>query len=223
MKVLFLDFDGVLNSTQEVHWHWRARDKRYPKRFRGPATLIGKIIAKVLSLVFSEKLRGTRFAWILYHKHLWHLYYLSDHCYFCPIACSNIQLLLDENPDLHIVVSSVWRSWGVWWLKRIFKRNGIDPIRLIGVTPREGEDANGSPEMLGRGNQIQHWLNRHKHVTKFVIVDDDSDMVHLKRPDCFVQTNKHHGFMFLDYRAAHKILNGQNPDGRTLSEMNERD
>lgn len=128
MRILFLDIDGVLNSTQ-------------------------------------AKRRGT----------------CDFHCTFCPIAVKNLNQLLSDLPDLNIVISSSWRfghdldrvnpTTGRPSLKSIFKDNGIDAERIIDYTPMRFSER-------PRGYEIQEWLDGHL-VTKFAIVDDNSDMVHL--------------------------------------------
>lgn len=137
--------------------------------------------------------------------------YIIDYSEFCPIACSNVQYILDKDPEVMIVVSSVWRHDGVKRLREIFKRNKIDPERLIDVTPYGHEDAQGNTldivkdkdrdkesgyRLIGRGTQIQKWLNHWEGepITHFVIIDDDSDMCHLM--DKLVKTDGDMGFMF---------------------------
>jgi histidinol phosphatase-like enzyme len=59
MKVIFLDFDGVLNSIQDS--------------------------------IFYSRTKG-------------------DYGFkFSPLACSNIQWLLEQDPSIKIVISSTWR------------------------------------------------------------------------------------------------------------------
>jgi hypothetical protein len=44
-----------------------------------------------------------------------------------------------------------------------------------------------------RGHEIQDWLDKHKEVTNYVIIDDDNDMLDTQRSN-FVRTanNMHH-------------------------------
>jgi hypothetical protein len=126
MKVLFLDFDGVLNV--------------YPNPSRNGS----------------------------FHK---------------P-SCINLEMLLNKVPDLKIVVSSSWRTYGLDAVKDVLKSNGIDPRRVIDVTGHEE-----SPDKRDhRGFQVENWLKRHSNVKKFAIVDDNNDFVPLH--DKLVQTNK---------------------------------
>lgn len=113
MKVLFLDFDGVLNI-------WPA-----PSR----------------SGVF--------------HK----------------LSCLNLDFLLNKVPDLKIVVSSSWRTFGLEAVRDVLKSNGIDPRKVIDITGHED-----APNAWNhRGFQVQKWLERHPDVKGFAILDDESD------------------------------------------------
>jgi len=197
MKVLFLDFDGVLNSWQEAHYHHRL-SKTPLLRFR---SFLYWLYYKGDKL-YPKKIKR----WLRWEMFFW----LSNHCDFCPIACNNLQLLLEVEPELRIVVSSTWRLNGMKIVRRVLKRNGIDVSRFIGITGTEGSVADGrnSTHLDGapRGEEIQRWLydNQDKNVTHIVIVDDDSDMAHLK--EFHVKTSTEEGFMFKKMERAKEIL-----------------
>ena len=55
-------------------------------------------------------------------------------------------------------------------LREILTRGGLNTDTLIDITPRLYEE---------RGYEIQAWLDDHPEVTDFLIIDDESDMVHL--------------------------------------------
>lgn len=109
MRVLFLDFDGVLNN-------------------------------------FTQRNFGESFS---------------------PSACRNLNVLLKLEPDLKIVVSSAWRTWGLDYVREVLNKNGIPGNRVIDITGKE----NGN-----RGYQIQCWLDRNPDAKAFAILDDESDM-----------------------------------------------
>lgn len=103
-----------------------------------------------------------------------------------------VQLLNEivERTDARICVSSSWRKlYTIPVLQHILRQRGLR-ARLIGRTP----DIWRLPEIQiahghrCRGHEIQYWLDRHKRyaIEQFAIVDDSSDMAHLKHR--FVQT-----------------------------------
>jgi hypothetical protein len=71
-----------------------------------------------------------------------------------------------------IVVSSTWRL--------MFEQAPqvlVEHMQKMGVT---GEVIGQTPRGSGfRGEEIQTWLDEHKDVEQFVIIDDDTDMLHL--------------------------------------------
>lgn len=182
MQIIFLDFDGVLNSVQEVYYHRKQRNMLKEGK-------LGRVLWRLLDLIpfwNKDKFRN----WKGYYGFKW----CSHHLNFCPIACNNVQFILDKCPDARIVISSVWRSWGMKYCKKILALNGIDPDKIIGLTPYVWGK---------RGVQIQKWLddNLESDIKNFVIIDDDSDMVHLK-PN-LIQTDRYIGFTI---RQALKII-----------------
>lgn len=93
---------------------------------------------------------------------------------WCPIATNNLRELLEAIPDLKIVMSSSWRTGRtVTECADLLEENGIDRTRLI---DRTGQTIDGRV----RGLEIQEWLDVHPEVDRFVIVDDDKDMAHLR-------------------------------------------
>lgn len=123
----------------------------------------------------------------------------------CPIAKSNLHSILEEFPDLRIVVSSTWRLGETLATMqgKLASYAMVKPKRVIGMTPNLRKEGGGS---VPRGLEIQTWLDEYHiinvlglgepAVEKFVIVDDDSDMAHLM--DHFVKTHWRHGLMRKD-------------------------
>src|ERR1035437_10124055 len=92
MRVIFLDFDGVLNS--------------------------------VGSFIYNNRLE------------LLGLTETPTHKSFCPVSCSNLEYILEECPDVQVVVSSTWRrNKTLEALKEILKVHHIMADRMIGTTP----------------------------------------------------------------------------------------
>lgn len=115
---------------------------------------------------------------------------------FCPISCSNLDEIMARIPDLQIVVSSTWRCGRTLdELKSDLLNTGIDQRRIIGMTPETYRLSGGR----ARGHEIQEYLDDRVEkgldpVTQFVIVDDNSDMVHLMPH--LVQTDGRMGLMW---------------------------
>lgn len=63
------------------------------------------------------------------------------------------------------------------YLRKILKQYGLE---IYDYTPRTG---------MERGIDIQEWLNHNRDVTNIVIIDDDSDMMHLM--EYLVKTHAH--------------------------------
>lgn len=101
---------------------------------------------------------------------------------FSAVACKNLQSLLDQEPDLKIVVSSSWRHLGIDQCKKTLQANGIDSSRVVDITGDEPGE---------RGNQIKAHLARNPQVIHYVILDDNSDFTGLM--DRLVRPNPHVG------------------------------
>lgn len=165
MKVVFLDFDGVLNSAQSAtFWHNKRDQSKWENEL-------------------YKEWQGSLFEYLAFE--------------FCPIALSNMEELMRRVPDLKVVVSSTWRlNNDVEALKKILHPAKLIVNAIIDTTP--------NIRITPRGNEIQAWLDKHPEVTEFVIIDDDSDMLHLT--DKLVHTSSLHGFLYGDMLKALKIL-----------------
>lgn len=123
-----------------------------------------------------------------------------------PMQTSNLQWILDiakeKNVDVKIVISSTWRLGRTLdELKAIAKKSGLDPDSIVGKTPAiyykiprtywwrqhwgpwyarilpHRSKRTEAP----RGEEIQHWMTQNGvKAEDIVIIDDDSDMEHLK-------------------------------------------
>ena len=74
--------------------------------------------------------------------------------------------------DCKVVLSSSWRKHpeGVAIVEKSLA------IKLFDITGNEGKI---------RGDEIQAWLERHPEVTRYAILDDDSDMLESQLPNFF--------------------------------------
>lgn len=115
-----------------------------------------------------------------------------------------------------IVISSSWRMlFDPPELQRILVEHGL-VAEIIGETP-DGQD---EPEMLDvygpldrifRGHEIDFWLRQHPEVTRFVILDDASDMaMHKNR---LVQTDCEEGLLDEHVDLAIRVMSW---DGKTI-------
>lgn len=113
-----------------------------------------------------------------------------------PICCSNLLYILEEVPDLKIVVSSTWRKYKELLsdFNRILDDLGINTYEKVTGTTPVSEDGY-------RGYEIDSYLKDHPEIKDFVILDDDSDMEpHMNR---LVKTDSRNGLTFAD---AEKVI-----------------
>jgi hypothetical protein len=91
---------------------------------------------------------------------------------FAPTAILALRGILEEIPDLFIVISSTWRLAGLVEMLFLFQSNGLPKRRVMDVTPR----LPGRP----RGEEIAAWLATASRsgivVDGYAILDDDGDM-----------------------------------------------
>lgn len=163
MKVIFLDFDGVLNSEQsKVFWQNLKDQDTWEKEMQVSS-------GGILEQIAME---------------------------FCPIALSNLEELIRRNAGVKIVISSSWRSSrSVSELKEIFKS------RIISSTIIDKTESFSNV----RGEEIQKWINEHPYIEKYVILDDERNMLDSQK-DNFINTSMLHGFQYGDMLWADRIL-----------------
>lgn len=109
------------------------------------------------------------------------------------------------NTGAKVVVSSSWR--GRPDLQNKFIEWGC-AFEVIGETPRiEHKTVGGVLQTVERGYEIQKWLDDNKKpLDRFVILDDDADMVHLK--EYLIQTDYNVGLTEDKAFRAQLFLNG---------------
>lgn len=108
--------------------------------------------------------------------------------------CMILNLLFKEMPDVEVVLSSSRRILKeLEWFQTAFKLQGMANVRLVDRTPR----INTANRI--RGDEIQAWLDENKSVDKYVILDDDTDMLPSQMPN-FVHVNRLDGFGFINLR-----------------------
>lgn len=151
-NIIFLDFDGVVNT---IYWS------------QGPDGVYNQNVFKSGHQELNNK---QAIGW------------LNELYRHCPYD---------------IVVSSTWRlGMSVEELQDLLLRSGFDPeINVIGKTP---------VLYVERGREIQRWIDDNNYTGNFVIIDDDSDMCHLKNK--LVQPNTYIGMTLYDFRKALKLF-----------------
>ena len=115
---------------------------------------------------------------------------------FSKAACNNLKKLLEQVPDLKIVICSSWRHLGMDSVKKTLDFHGIDKDRIIGCTGNEGPP---------RGLEVRLWMDRNPSVTNYVIIDDEQEFPGLE--DHLVRPNGYVGLTSDDIKKAIEILN----------------
>lgn len=111
---------------------------------------------------------------------------------FGPVE--NLNKILKAVTEAKIVVSSSWRRHGLEYVKDMLEKNGVSSGRVTGITP-ETEN--------GREHHIKAYLDEHKDITNYVILDDER----LDMPDQhFVKVNQHVGLTETEAKRAIEIL-----------------
>lgn len=77
--------------------------------------------------------------------------------------------------DLKVVLSSSWRNFGDGGREEVASQ----VLPIFDITPNLGTI---------RGEEIKAWLDAHPEVTKYAILDDDSDMLEEQLPNFFKTT-----------------------------------
>jgi hypothetical protein len=117
---------------------------------------------------------------------------------FDPRCVKVLKWILEECPEVKIVVTSTWKGIGLLNLLDMWKIRDL-PGEIIGITP----------ELPGkRGKEIAAWLAKSLDpVEKYVIIDDDTDMLEDQKP-YFVKTDPMFGLTIDDCNKVIKILKG---------------
>lgn len=150
MDTLFLDVDGVINSTRSLLRANKATPTTYERDFL--FELSNTYYSGYPVSILTHDLLG-----------------LDQEC------IKHLNLVL-EATGAQVVVSSSWRfCHNIVGLQKLLEYRGFKG-ELIDITPINLMGPNKV-----RGHEIQAWLDLNPEVDRFVIIDDDSDMAHLKR------------------------------------------
>lgn len=179
--IIFLDFDGVLNSRSYYN------SDRYPKII-GDSNItitLEDIVSRSAAKAILPEFERDPIE-----------FYRND---IDPIAVGIFNTIFDHvTPG--IVVSSTWRNGhSIAWLQAVFNVVGLKGI-VIGKTP-----SLAFPGAV-RGNEIREYTQGNR-ITNFVIIDDDSDMLYEHR-NRFVNTDNTVGISAADVLKVVQILKG---------------
>lgn len=120
-------------------------------------------------------------------------------CWFCPQSVDYLNTIIKET-DAKIVVSSSWRlGRTIEELKKLLADNNIIG-EVIGKTPHLlFKNLANYHYSVPRGCEIKAWLETHKSIleekiskAKYVILDDDSDMLYWQRNN-YIQIDSYCG------------------------------
>lgn len=104
------------------------------------------------------------------------------------------------NADVKIVISSTWRCHrDKQFFEDIF---GKEIIHADWKTPWDLMNRN----VRCRGHEIKLWLEQHPEIDKYLIIDDDSDMLHEQLPNLLL-TNTYNGLQFEDMEKIREFFN----------------
>lgn len=161
MNVLFLDFDGVLNSGAFFHANRGLEAAPITSR---EALLAASAPPNASLYSISPQMRG-----VLTDEHV----LVND----LRQLDSDKVLLLNEivqTAQAKVVISSAWRkAYSLEGLRWLLNSHGFQG-EVIGVTPEMAGMKTG--QVLVRGHEIKAWLDVQKTpITSFVCLDDDND------------------------------------------------
>lgn len=125
--------------------------------------------------------------------------------------------LICESTGAKLVISSSWRRFTledtIYAItteeEALGKQPFLCPEDVIGITARMYAFKHGNRDRhygICRGVEIAQWLDEHKEVDAYVILDDDTDMLLCQKP-YFIRTHALYGLSERDAGRAIKILN----------------
>ena len=94
--------------------------------------------------------------------------FMNDFDTLCPIACSNLQHILENVSKVQVVISSTWRLFHSIedWDQM---KDKVPDLDVIGMTPNLAFNP--------RGHEIHKWLRDNNRLdSRYAVIDDDSDM-----------------------------------------------
>jgi hypothetical protein len=130
----------------------------------------------------------------------------KGHAYFCPRCLTNFEQLIKQT-HAKVVLSSTWRFFlaDTVGVPDFFKARGVQ-FDIHDQTPRLPSSSKKMSEQPTRGEEIQAWLDTHREVTHYCILDDDPRIFPQQQP-YWVRTSFRYGFTKAKLDQALRILN----------------
>ena len=180
MKIIFLDFDGVINSWP----HLEAMEK-------GGEPPQDDLEREFYALPREE---GDDPDFLLWKYRM-----------FSRQLVGLVGQIINRT-GAKIVVSSSWRRhYDLQGLRNYLRCHGLKDSDVIDITPTDLH-RNKELDHIPRGLEIRTWLDAHPEVTSFVVLDDDNDMEEVW--DHFIQTDSDLGITQENVDQAVRILGG---------------
>ncbi len=126
-----------------------------------------------------------------------------------------VQWLSEACQKFHydIVVTSTWR-WDANYKECLINGGLREGIEILGRT----SELRDQP----RGAEIKAYLDAHPEIKYYVIIDDDSDMLH-EQMDHFIKTDYRIGFTLREFEQFEKIYMSDLGRGGSFPEKKEKD
>lgn len=121
-----------------------------------------------------------------------------DDC--CRIALSNLCQVWERFPTTQVVISSTWRlGRSIEDLQKLFRGWKFPHWEAV-----IGKTTSFRASRGIRGEEIDHYIKENR-ISRYCIIDDDSDMMEYQKPK-FVKVNGKHGLMWDDIQKVISIL-----------------
>jgi hypothetical protein len=124
-------------------------------------------------------------------------------------TCTRILARLCRETSAKIVLSSTWRlTFNLSHMDALLMNAGFEdvPWHQAWRTPDLSTSRMyGDLTDTKRGDEIERWMSQHGRPERYVIIDDDTDMLESQKP-YFIQTDTHEGFGFKEYEKARELL-----------------
>ena len=130
-----------------------------------------------------------------------------------PDAVERMKRFFEEHEDVKFVLDSSWRYGNYVQTLNDLENTGLKPLLqyMVGVTIRSYERIRGKEirhfiETMGKDESKKLWKDETPFIIeKYVIVDDDADMLDEQLP-FFVHTDNYYGITEDDYKKIEEIL-----------------